>query len=63
MWGGFCINPVENIWEYLRKNKLASRLSNTYENIVEACCDAWNDLIAHPARITSIATRDWAHVS
>jgi len=57
------LNSAENIWEYLRKNKLANRLYDTYEHIVEACCDAWNDLVAHPARITSIATRDWANVS
>jgi DDE superfamily endonuclease len=40
------LNPVENVWEYLRKNKLANRLYETYEDIVEACCDAWNSLVA-----------------
>lgn len=35
------LNPAENIWEYLRKNKLANRLYETYEDIVEACCEAW----------------------
>ncbi len=57
------LNPVENIWEYLRKNKLANRLYETYEEIVDACCDAWNDLVAAPTRITSIANREWANVS
>jgi len=57
------LNPAENIWEYLRKNKLANRLYDTYEDIVQACCDAWNDLVADPARITSIAGRGWANVS
>jgi len=32
----------------------------TYDAIVDACCDAWNKLIAEPERITSIATREWA---
>ena len=31
------LNPAENVWEYLRKNKLANRLYETYEDIVEAC--------------------------
>jgi transposase len=57
------LNPVENIWEYLRQNKLANRLYDTYEDIVEACCEAWNDLVATPNRITSIANREWANVS
>lgn len=57
------VNPVENVWEYLRQNKLAIRIYETYEAIVQACCDAWNDLMATPERIASIATRDWAKVS
>jgi len=57
------LNPVENVWEYLRKNKLANRLYETYEDIVEACCDAWNSLMAMPDRIASIAARSWAKAS
>ena len=44
------LNPVENVWEYLRKNKLALRVYDRYDAIVEACCDAWIDLIAIPTR-------------
>lgn len=57
------LNPVENIWEYLRKNKLANRLYDDYDAIVGACCDAWNDLIQTPERIASITKRQWANVS
>ena len=57
------LNPAENVWEYLRKNKLANRLYETYEDIVEACCDAWNSLMAMPDRIASIAARTWAKAS
>ena len=57
------LNPAENVWEYLRKNKLANRLYETYEEIVEACCDAWNSLMAMPDRIASIAARTWAKAS
>ena len=32
------LNPIENVWEYLRKNKLALRVHDSYEAIVEACC-------------------------
>lgn len=57
------LNPVENIWQYLRRNKLAHRLYDTYDHIVDACCDAWRCLIAMPDIIKSIATREWANVS
>ena len=54
------LNPVENVWEFLRHNDLSNRVYATYEAIVDACCIAWNKLIATPARIRSIATRDYA---
>jgi transposase len=57
------LNPVENVWEFLRKNKLALRVYDTYDAIVDACCDAWTDLIATPDRLASITKRRWANLS
>ena len=57
------LNPVENIWAYLRSNKLAHSVFESEEAIVEACCAAWNWLLAQPERITSIAAREWACVT
>jgi transposase len=54
------LNPVENIWQFLRQNHLANSVFETYDDIVEACCNAWKALTAAPATITSIATRKWA---
>jgi transposase len=56
------LNPVENVWQYLRQNALSHLVWESYEVIVDACCDAWNDLIATPNRIRSIASRQWASV-
>lgn len=56
------LNPVENVWEYLRGNKLSSRVWDSYDAILIACRDAWNFLIRDPDRIRSIAYRDWATV-
>lgn len=56
------LNPVENIWQYLRGNQVGHRLYDSHSAIVEVCCQAWNFLIAAPATITSIAARDWANV-
>lgn len=57
------LNPVENLWAFLRGNKLSNRIFEDYDAIVSALCDAWNWLIAQPDRITSIASRNWAQVN
>ncbi|WP_378395561.1 IS630 family transposase, partial [Rhodoplanes sp. P11] len=57
------LNPVENVWQFLRGNWLSNRVFDTYDDIVDACCDAWNALAAEPGRIRSIATRAWAAVN
>ena len=54
------LNPVENIWQFLRQNYLANSVYETYEAIVNACCQAWNALAAAPDTIRSIASRAWA---
>jgi len=55
------LNPVENVWQYLRANWLSNRVFETYEDIVDAACEAWNKLIEQPETITSIGLRKWAH--
>src|SRR3954453_12002898 len=54
------LNPVENVWEYLRQNKLSHRVWPDYEAIVATCCEAWNWLAAAPDRLASITRREWA---
>jgi transposase len=57
------LNPTENIWQFLRQNQLSNRVFNSYDDIVNACCKAWNDLTETPDRIRSITTRPWASVN
>lgn len=56
------LNPVENVWQYLRRNWLSNRVFDTYDDIVDAACDAWRRLVAQPNTITSIGLRAWAHI-
>lgn len=56
------LNPVENIWQYMRANWLSNRIFEDYNAIVDAACIAWNKLIEQPETIKSIGLRDWAHV-
>ncbi len=55
------LNPVENIWQYMRDNWLSNRIFKSYDDIVTQCCAAWNKLVQQPATITSIGMRAWAH--
>jgi transposase len=56
------LNPVENVWLYLRQNWLSNTVLENYDAIIDAACAAWLKLIAQPETITSIGMRDWAHV-
>ena len=55
------LNPVENVWQYMRDNWLSNRVFQSYANILDHCCYSWNKLIAQPWTIMSIGLRDWAH--
>lgn len=55
------LNPVENIWQFLRENWLSNRVFTSYEQIVALSCEAWNKLIEQPWKIISIGHRQWAH--
>ena len=55
------LNPVENLWQFMRDNWLSNRVFQSYEDILEHCCGAWNKLIDQPWRIFSIGMRKWAH--
>jgi len=57
------LNPVENVWAYLRANKLAISVFDSYDEIVDACCNAWNFFANDPNTVTSITTRSWAQVN
>ena len=57
------LNPMENVWDYLRQNKLCALVWPTYNDILDACQSAWRFLINAPARIRSIETRQWACVT
>jgi hypothetical protein len=48
------LNPVERVWLYLRERFLSHRLLADYEAVVDACCEAWNALVAETGRIRSL---------
>lgn len=56
------LNPVENVWNYLRSNKLAITVFDAYDDIVDKCCEAWNFFAKDLASVTSVTSRSWATV-
>ncbi len=55
------LNPIENVWQYMRANWLSDRIFEAYDDIVDHCADAWSKLAARPWTIMSIGMRDWAN--
>lgn len=54
------LNPVEQVWSWLRQHFLANRSFEGYTAIVDACCEAWNNFASDADTIRSIGTRQWA---
>lgn len=57
------LNSMENVWAYLRANKLAISVFDTYDDILDKCAQAWNFFANDPDRITSITDREWIRVN
>jgi transposase len=55
------LNPVENVWQFIRDNWLSNRVFKSYPDILDHCCYAWNQLIDQPWKIMSTGTREWVH--
>ena len=45
------LNPVKNLWQFLHDNWLSNRIFENYDDILEHCCKAWNNLVDQPDRI------------
>lgn len=57
------LNPMENVWAYLRANKLAVTVFEDYDDIVERPCETWRFFANDKDRIAHIVARSWATVS
>jgi transposase len=57
------LNPVENVWQYLRQNKLANTVFKDAADIVEQCSKAWRFFADDKPAVTSITSRSWAALS
>ena len=53
------LNPVERVWLYRRERFLSLRVLDDTEAIIDACCQAWIDLIAEPDRMRTLCAYPW----
>jgi hypothetical protein len=54
------LTVIEKVSQYLRDCDLSGRLFPGTQAIVDACCSAWNSLIAETGRIRSLTDFEWA---
>jgi transposase len=54
------LNAIERVWLYLRERFLSHRLWPGYDDLLDACCAAWNALLAEADRIRSLCALDSA---
>lgn len=52
-------NPIERVWLFLRERFLSLCVWPDQTAIIEACCDAWNALIADTDRIKTLCYQPW----
>ena len=57
-----CTHRIEIVWEYLRGKQLSNTVYESYDEIVIACCDAWNFFADDSERVATITTRSWSAV-
>ena len=57
------LNPIEQVWQWLRQNELANRCFSGYDDIVEQCSIAWNRFIAEPERVIQLCSRRWTKLT
>ncbi len=57
------LNPIEQVWSWLRQRHLANRCFKGYEEIVEQVSQAWNTFIEDTGRVKSLCSRNWVNLT
>lgn len=56
------LNPIEQVWSWLRQHHLANRCFKGYDDILDSCSDAWNSFVSDVKRVRKMCSRDWIKV-
>jgi transposase len=53
------LNPVENLWHYLRSHYWSNRCYGNYDALRAAACDAWQHICLNEELIKSVCAVPW----
>ena len=53
------LNPVEQLWLNIKQRYLSNMAFKDYEEIVDKCCDAWNDILKKDNFVKKLCSREW----
>jgi hypothetical protein len=51
------LNPIEQVWSWLRQNEIANPSFADYEEIVDKCSIVWNNFVANTEQVLSLRRR------
>ncbi len=57
------LNPIEQVWSWLRQHYLANQNFADYNDIVDKVCLAWNRFNESALRVTKMCSRDWINLT
>jgi hypothetical protein len=57
------LNPMEQVWEWLKSHFLHNRIFNGYDDIEKSCCDAWNAFSKSKDLFQSMCNPSWAKMA
>jgi len=56
------LNPIEQVWAWLRDNDLSNRVFKDYDEIVEQVSKGWNNFRNQVSEVKSLCKRKWARL-
>lgn len=56
------LNPIEQVWSWLRQHYLANQSFTNYNDIVEKVCSAWNCFLESVDRVQTMCEREWTNL-
>ena len=57
------LNPIEQVWIWLRQHYLANQSFIDCQDIVSKVCTVWNRFLERADRVTKMCTRDWINLT
>ena len=57
------LNPIEQVWKWLRQHYLANQSFIDYNDIVTQVCEAWNGFLECTNRVTTMYSRSWTSLT